>query len=123
MLFRKCVAEAIGTFALIFCGTGAVIINQETNGVITHPGVAITFGLLVMCLIYTLGNISGCHINPAVTIAFTIARKFKIKDVVPYIISQLAGAFIGSIFLKFLFPLNSIRCYYSSWNTIAIIYP
>lgn len=107
MLLKKCAAEAIGTFALIFCGTGAAIINEETNGVITHVGVAITFGLLVMCLIYTLGHISGCHINPAVTIAFTIAKKFNLKEVAPYIISQLAGAFVASLVLKYLFPLNS----------------
>ena len=101
---KKYTAEFIGTFALLFCGTGAAIINQQTGGVITHAGVAITFGLIVMSMIYALGNISGCHINPAVTIAFTIAKKFKAKEVFPYIISQLAGAFLASIALKYLFP-------------------
>ena len=103
---KKYTAEFLGTFALMFCGTGAVIINQETGGVITHSGIALTFGLIVMSMIYALGNISGCHINPAVTIAFTIARRFKMKHVLPYIISQFAGAFTASILLKFLFPHN-----------------
>ena len=103
---KKYTAEFLGTFALMFCGTGAVIINQETGGVITHSGIALTFGLIVMSMIYALGNISGCHINPAVTIAFAIARRFKMKQVLPYIISQFAGAFTASILLKFLFPHN-----------------
>lgn len=101
---KKYTAEFIGTFALLFCGTGAAIINRQTGGLITHAGVAITFGLIVMSMIYALGNISSCHINPAVTIAFTIAKKCKAKEVFPYIISQLAGAFLASIALKYLFP-------------------
>ena len=67
---RKYIAEYIGTFALIFCGTGAVVINGETNNTVTHVGVAITWGLIVMSMIYALGNISGAHLNPAVSIAF-----------------------------------------------------
>lgn len=103
---KKYVAEIIGTFALVFSGTGAIIINQQTNGAITHVGVAITFGLVVMSMIYTLGNISGAHLNPAVTIAFTLAKKFDVKQVAPYIISQLAGAFLASLVHKYLFPTN-----------------
>ena len=105
-VMKKYIAEFIGTFALVFCGTGAIVINQETNGVITHAGIAITFGLIVMSMIYALGNISGCHINPAVTIAFTIAKRFPAKEVLPYLISQLAGAFLASVTLKYLFPHN-----------------
>jgi len=104
---KKYTAEFIGTFALIFCGTGSIIINQETDGIITHAGIAITFGLIVMSMIYALGNISGCHINPAVTIAFTLAKKFPIKQVLPYVGSQLAGAFLASITLGYLFPFNN----------------
>ena len=105
---KKNLAEFIGTFALVFCGAGAIIIDQETNGAVSHVGIAITFGLIVMSMIYALGNISGCHINPAVTIAFTIAKRFPAKEVLPYLISQLAGAFLASITLKLLFPHNEI---------------
>lgn len=103
---RKYVSELIGTFALVFCGTGAIIINQQTKGEVSHAGIAMTFGFIVMVMIYTLGNISGAHLNPAVTIAFTLAKKFRINQVFPYIISQLAGAILASIVLKYLFPTN-----------------
>jgi len=105
---KKYIAELIGTFALVFCGTGAIVINEQTNGVISHVGIAITFGLIVMAMIYALGNISGAHLNPAVTIAFTVAGKFKIKEVLPYIFSQLVGAFLASLVLHYLFPLNKL---------------
>jgi aquaporin Z len=104
---KKNVSEFIGTFALVFCGTGAIIINQQSGGVITHSGIAITFGLIVMSMIYALGNISGCHINPAVTIAFTLAKKFPLKQVIPYVGSQLAGALLASVTLGYLFPHNN----------------
>ncbi|MBC7695035.1 MAG: MIP family channel protein [Burkholderiales bacterium] len=103
---RKYLAEIIGTFALVFCGTGAIIINQETSGVITHAGIAITFGLIVAAMIYSIGDISGAHLNPAVTIAFWVAKSFPAKEIAPYIISQGIGAFSASITLKFLFPSN-----------------
>ena len=105
-LTRKCVAEVIGTYILVFCGTGAVIIDQQTNGSITHAGIAITFGLVVMSLIYALGNISGAHMNPAVTIAFTIAKGFPVSNLLPYVFSQVAGAILASLTLKMLFPAN-----------------
>ncbi len=66
---NKYMAELLGTFALVFCGTGAVIVNQQTAGAVSHVGVAITFGAVVMVMIYTLESISGAHLNPAVTIA------------------------------------------------------
>ena len=105
---KKYLAEILGTFAVVFCGTGAIIINQHTNGAITHVGVSITFGFIVMAMIYALGNISGAHLNPAVTIAFTLAKKFKLNQVAPYIVSQLVGAFLASLVLKYLFPENEI---------------
>ena len=103
---KKYIAEFIGTFALVFCGTGAIIINQETNGAISHVGIAATFGLIVMCMIYTFGEISGAQFNPAVTIAFAFADRFDKKEVLPYIGSQIAGAFLATLILKFLFPTN-----------------
>jgi len=103
---NKYIAELLGTFALVFCGTGAIVINQQAGGAVTHVGIAITFGFIVMAMIYALGDISGAHMNPAVTIAFTIARRFQLKQVLPYLISQLVGASFASLTLHFLFPTN-----------------
>jgi aquaporin NIP len=105
---RKYFAELLGTFALVFCGTGAIIINQETSGVVSHVGIAVTFGFIVMSMIYTFGNISGAHLNPAVTIAFTLSGRFPPKELLPYIISQIVGALLASIVLHYLFPNNEL---------------
>ncbi|HEX8356584.1 MAG TPA: aquaporin [Segetibacter sp.] len=105
-MLRKYVCELIASFILVFMGTGAVIVNQETQGVISHAGVAIVWGLVVMSIIYALGNISGAHMNPAVTIGFAIDKRFKLKEVLPYFISQVIGALLASLILKFLFPHN-----------------
>jgi aquaporin NIP len=105
---RSYITETLGTFILIFCGTGAIVINQQTGGSIGHMGITITFGLLVMTLIYAFGNISGAHLNPAVSIAFTVARKFPANKLVPYIFSQLLGAVMASFILKLLFPQNEM---------------
>ncbi|MFI5162641.1 MAG: MIP/aquaporin family protein [Sphingobacteriales bacterium] len=103
---KKYLAELLGTYALVFAGTGAIVIDQQTHGSITHVGVAITFGLVVMSMIYAFGDISGAHINPAVSIAFTLAGKFQVRQLLPYIISQLSGALLASLTLKYLFPVN-----------------
>ncbi len=103
---KKYVAEAIGTFALVFCGTGAIIINQEVPGSITHVGIAFTFGLIVMVMIYALGPISGAHLNPAVTIAFAAAKKLAWREIGPYILGQLVGSLSASFILRLLFPAN-----------------
>lgn len=103
---KKYIAEAIGTFALVFCGTGAIIINQETDGSVSHMGIAVTFGLIVMAMIYALGNISGAHLNPAVSIAFTVAKRFPPKQLIPYVVSQVVGALTASLVLRLLFPKN-----------------
>jgi len=100
---RKYIAEAIGTFALVFAGTGAVVINKVSNGAVTSPGIAMTFGLVVMAMIYAFGETSGAHINPAVTFGFFLARRFPGRCVVPYIASQFVGALVASIILRFLF--------------------
>lgn len=105
---RKYTAEFIGTFALVFCGTGAIIINQETGGTVTHVGIAITFGLIVMSMIYALGNISGAHMNPAVSIAFTLSGSLPFKNLLPFIASQTTGAITASGALKLLFPENKL---------------
>lgn len=104
---KKYISEFIGTYGLVFCGTGAIIINDLHNGVISHVGIAMTFGLIVMAMIYAFGDISGAHINPAVTIAFWLAGRFQGKEVLPYIIAQFGGAFIASATLMFLFPDHS----------------
>jgi len=101
---RKYIAELIGTFALVFCGTGAIIINEITGGTITHGGIAVTFGLIVMAMIYALGDVSGAHINPAVSFAFWTQGKLRLPEFVKYLISQVAGAFIASGILLMLFP-------------------
>jgi aquaporin NIP len=103
---RKYIAELIGTFILVFCGTGAMIIDQQTGGAVTHVGVSITWGLAVMSLIYSIGSVSGCHINPAVSIAFALAGRFKVRLLPGYIISQVAGALLASFTLKLLFPTS-----------------
>lgn len=103
---KKYYAELIGTYMMVFCGTGAIIINQEMNGVITHPGIAATFGLIVAAVIYALGDVSGAHINPAVTIAFALRKVFPAKEVLPYILSQCTGAILASMTLLLLFPMN-----------------
>ena len=105
---NKYLAELLGTYALVFAGTGAIVIDQQTNGSITHVGIAITFGLIVMSMIYTFGDISGAHINPAVSIAFTIAGRFPLKRLPFYLFSQLAGATLASLTLKLLFPANNL---------------
>jgi len=104
---KKCVAEFIGTFALVFAGTGAIIINETTGGTITQVGIALTFGLIVLAMIYTVGDISGAHLNPAVTLGFFAAGRFPAREVIPYLLSQVAGAFMASSILFLLFPNNA----------------
>ena len=103
---KKYLAEIIGTFALVFCGTGAIVIDQQSGGSVSHVGVAITFGLIVASMIYAIGDVSGAHLNPAVTIAFWVGKIFDTKEVLPYIVSQGIGALMASLTLKFLFPSN-----------------
>jgi aquaporin NIP len=107
-MLKRLSGELFGTFSLVFCGTGAIIINQVSGGQITHIGIAISFGLIVMVMILSLGHISGAHINPAVSIALCVAGRFRWKHVVPYISAQLAGAILASLILHFLFPKNEL---------------
>jgi aquaporin NIP len=91
---------------MIFCGTGAMTVNEVTGGEVTHVGIAITWGLIVMAMIYAFGETSGAHFNPAVTVAFAFAKKFAWKEVPKYITAQILGAFAASLVLWFLFPAS-----------------
>src|SRR5881392_3145392 len=99
---KKLAAECFGTFALVFTGTGAIVIDEVTGGGVSHVGIALTFGLIVLTMVYTLGDISGAHINPAITIGFWAARRFHSRDVLPYSASQCAGALAASGVMRLL---------------------
>lgn len=101
---RRLGAEVFGTFCLVFAGTGAAVVNEVTGGGVTHVGVALTFGLVVMALVYALGHVSGCHINPAVTLGLWAAGRFSWLAVLPYMGSQCVGALLASGTLRMLFP-------------------
>lgn len=101
---KKLFAEFLGTFGLIFAGTGAIVINHVSHEAVTHVGIAFTFGLVVLAMIYTFGDISGAHLNPAVTIAFAVARRFPWAEVPGYLSAQLTGALAASGLLRVLFP-------------------
>src|SRR5262245_49315151 len=101
---KPCAAEFMGTFALVFAGTGAIVINDLTGGSVTHVGVALTFGLIVLAMIYAVGDVSGAHLNPAVTLGSFAARRLPARQIAPYIASQCAGALVASLTLRFLFP-------------------
>jgi aquaporin Z len=94
----------IGTFALVFAGTGAIVINDVSAGIVSHVGIALTFGLIVLAMIYAVGDVSGAHLNPAVTLGFYAARRFPGGSVLPYVGSQCAGALLASLCLRLLFP-------------------
>ena len=98
------IAEGIGTFALVFAGCGAIIVNDTYAGVLGHVGVSVVFGLIVMAMIYSVGNISGAHINPAVTIGFFFAGRLDRQVVLPYVGSQVLGAVVAAALLRLLFP-------------------
>lgn len=97
-------AEFLGTFAIVFAGTGAIIAHGVSKGVVTHPGIAATFGGVVLVAIYAFGKISGAHFNPAVTVAFAAAGRFRWGQVPAYVASQCAGAVAASGLLTLLFP-------------------
>ena len=100
---NKCAAELFVTFALVFAGTGAVIIDSVTGGAVGHAGIAITFGLVVMAMIYAVGDVSGAHLNPAVTAGFWMAGRLPGRRVFPYIVSQLCGGILASAVLRMMF--------------------
>lgn len=101
---KKLIAECLGSFILVFAGTGAIVVNAVSHGVVSHPGIALTFGLVVMAMIYTFGDVSGAHLNPAVTIGFAVARRFSWREVPGYVGAQVVGACAASGLLRVLFP-------------------
>jgi aquaporin NIP len=103
ILLRRALAELVGTFGLVFAGTGAVITNAVSGGAVGQVGIGITFGLIIMVMIYATGHISGAHFNPAVTIAFAAARHFPLASVPVYIAAQLIGAILASLLLRGMF--------------------
>ncbi|QEH37161.1 Aquaporin Z 2 [Aquisphaera giovannonii] len=103
---RKSIAELVATFILVFAGTGAIVVNQEQGGAVTHVGISLVFGLVVLAMIYAVGDISGAHINPAVSIAFAASGRFPARALPPYLLCQVAGALAASLLLRGLFPSN-----------------
>lgn len=101
-------AELLGTFALVFAGTGAIVINDVTHGTIGHAGIALTFGLIVMAMIQTFGDISGAHFNPAVSLAFAAAGKLSWGRVPGFVLAQCLGAVLASGLLRLLFPAHAL---------------
>jgi aquaporin NIP len=98
-LWRRAAAEGLASFALVFAGCGAIIANTVNHGALGTVGIALVFGLIIMVMIYATGHLSGAHINPAVTIAFTLTRHFSARDAAAYISAQLAGATAGAFAL------------------------
>jgi aquaporin NIP len=105
---RVYLSEAIGTFCLVFAGTGAIVTNDVSGGAVTHVGIALTFGLVVMAMIYTVGDASGAHLNPAVTVGFWLSRRLPAKALPPYLAAQLVGAFAASGLLRLLFDHKTL---------------
>lgn len=99
---KKYVSELIGTFALVFIGTGAIVVNDNYGNQLGHVGIAVAFGLIIMVMIYAVGDISGAHFNPAVTVAFWLTGRFPVREIVPFILSQLVGAIVASAALHFI---------------------
>src|SRR5687768_18244715 len=100
---QRYLAEFLGTFILVLTGCGAIAVNSLTSGEPQFVGIGLIWGLIVMAVIFTIGDISGAHINPAVTIAFWVARRFSALDVVPYILAQCLGATAAAGVLWYLF--------------------
>ena len=104
---KKLLAEFLGTFALVFAGTGAIVIDHVSGGAISHAGIALTFGHIVLAMIYTFGDVSGAHLNPAVTTAFAASGRFSWSAVPGYLAAQLLGAGAASGLLRILFPTDA----------------
>lgn len=104
---KKCAAEFFATFCLVFAGTSAIVVNAASGGAITHVGIALVFGLVVLAMIYTVGDVSGAHLNPAVTLGFYAAGRLEFGLVLPYIASQILGAIAASAAVRAILPNES----------------
>jgi MIP family channel proteins len=104
---NRYISEMVGTFALVFAGCGAIVVNDTYGGALGHVGVSFVFGLIVMAMIYSVGNVSGAHLNPAVTVGFFFAGRIDRRPLVPYIASQLAGALLAALLLRAFFPAHA----------------
>lgn len=103
-LARRALAEGLAAFALVFAGCGAIVADASYGGALGAVGVALVFGLIIMVMVYATGHLSGAHINPAVTVAFTLTRHFPSRDAVAYVAAQLAGAVLGALLLLAVWP-------------------
>ena len=98
-LRRRAAAEGVAAFALVFAGCGAIVSNASYDGALGVVGISLVFGLIIMVMVYATGHLSGAHINPAVTVAFTVTRQFPARDALLYVAAQIAGASIGAFCL------------------------
>ncbi|MBL4587378.1 MAG: MIP family channel protein [Flavobacteriales bacterium] len=105
-MLRKLLAEFLGTFGLVFAGCGIVVVNDVAGGIVGHLGISTVWGLIVMTMVYSFGDVSGAHINPAVSIAFWLSGRFPLKELGPYIVAQSVGSITASGLLFYLFPTN-----------------
>jgi aquaporin NIP len=103
-LLRRAAAEAIGVFALVFAGCGAIVAEAEHPGALGAVGIALVFGLVITAMIYATGHLSGAHLNPAVTIAFLVTRHLPRSEALAYIVAQLIGALIAAAALAAIWP-------------------
>lgn len=120
---KKYLAEGLGTFALVFAGTGAIVINDISHGKVTDVGIGLTFGLVVMAMIYAVGETSGAHLNPAVTVGFWLARRLPGRAVWPYFVSQLIGALAASALIRVLFVHSTLGATHPSgswWQSFIL---
>ena len=106
-MFKKYLAEFLGTFFIVLIGCGAIVINQQYNGVITHLGISIIFGVIVCLVIYAFSK-QSTHFNPAVSIALFLSKKLSLKHLIAFIIFQISGVIVASIILHFIFPSNQL---------------
>lgn len=121
---KALIAEFVGTFALVLCGTGAIVINDTTLFLLGNFGIALMFGITVSLMIYIFGKTSGAHINPAVTLSFWLAGKFEYRNILPYMAVQFTGAFVASYLINFIFPdhltLGSTLPHDNIWSAFGI---